>query len=221
MTISRPRVAVVGGTGQLGSAIARRLGKSGHTVMLGSRDAGKARDAAQALSDGLPAPLLHGSNAAAAEWGEVVLLTVPFASQGPTLTEIRAAVVGKVLVDTTVPLVPPKVMRVQLPAGGCAAVIAQQLLGPEVRVISAFHNVAAHKLATDAVIDCDVLVFGDDRAARDIGVALVEGCGLRGLHGGALPNSAAAEALTSVLIFLNKHYAVDGAGVRVTGALKS
>jgi predicted dinucleotide-binding enzyme len=86
-------------------------------------------------------------------------------------------------------------------------------------VISAFHNVAAHRLATDREVACDVLVFGDDKAARAVGVALVAACGLRGLQGGPLVNSAAAEAMTSVLIFLNKAYGVDGAGVQVTGAL--
>jgi NADPH-dependent F420 reductase len=116
---------------------------------------------------------------------------------------------------------PPRVMRVQLPAEGSAAQRAQRLLGEGVRVVSAFHNVAAHKLATDAPVDCDVLVFGDERAARDVAIRLVEACGLRGLHAGALANSAAAEALTSVLIFLNKHYAADGAGLRITGELKA
>ena len=87
--------------------------------------------------------------------------------------------------------------------------------------VSAFHNVAAHKLGELAKIDCDVLVFGDDRGAREQVIALVEDAGLRGLHGGSLANSAAAEALTSVLIFLNKTYAVDGAGIRITGALVS
>jgi 8-hydroxy-5-deazaflavin:NADPH oxidoreductase len=94
---------------------------------------------------------------------------------------------------------------------------AQKILGEGVKVVSAFHNVAAHKLATDAAVDCDVLVFGDDKAARDSVVRLVAACGLRGLHAGVLANSAAAEALTSILIFVNKQYAVDGAGVRITG----
>jgi hypothetical protein len=85
---------------------------------------------------------------------------------------------------------------------------------------SAFHNVAAHKLARDGVVECDVLVFGDERAAREVVLRLVEHCGLRGLHGGALANSASAEALTSVLIFLNKTYGADGAGIRITGELK-
>ncbi len=122
--------------------------------------------------------------------------------------------------DTTVPLVPPKVMRVQLPPEGSAAQRAQELLGEGVTVVSAFHNVAAHKLASGENPDCDVLVFGDDKVARTKVVALANQAGMRGIHGGALANSAAAEALTSVLIFINKNYQVDGAGVKITGALK-
>jgi len=148
-----------------------------------------------------------------------VLVTVPFAAQESTLTEIAPHVAGKVVVDTTVPLVPPKVMRVQLPPEGSAAQRAQKLLGAGVTVVSAFHNVAAHKLATDEDIKCDVLVFGDDKAARAEVVALVGQTGLRGIHGGALANSAAAEAMTSVLIFINKTYQVDGAGVLISGQL--
>jgi NADPH-dependent F420 reductase len=114
---------------------------------------------------------------------------------------------------------PPKVMRVQLPPEGSAAQRAQEILGEPVRVVSAFHNVAAHKLMIDAFVECDVLVFGDDKAAREVAVSIVDACGLRGLHGGVLANSAAAEAMTSVLIFLNKNYSVDGAGVRITGQM--
>jgi NADPH-dependent F420 reductase len=160
------------------------------------------------------------ANAEAAARGGIIIVTVPFASQEATLQEIAAGVAGKIVVDTTVPLMPPKVMRVQLPAEGSAAQRAQKLLGEGVRLVSAFHNVAAHKLATDATVDCDVLVFGDDKAARESVIRLVEACGLRGLHAGALANSAAAEALTSILIFINKQYSVDGAGLRITGELK-
>jgi hypothetical protein len=112
-------------------------------------------------------------------------------------------------------------MRVQLPPEGSAAVRAQQILGADTTVVSAFHNVAAHKLATAEAVDCDVLVFGDQKEARERVVALAAAAGLRGLHAGSLANSAAAEALTSILIFINKAYAVDGAGLRITGELKS
>ena len=213
-------IAVIGGTGELGGAIARRLALAGQRVVIGSRDPAKALAAAEALAREAGCQVGSGSNADAAYTAQIVIVTVPFSSQEATLRDIAPSVVGKIVVDTTVPLVPPKVMRVQLPPEGSAAVRAQNILGQGVRVTSAFHNVAAHKLATDATVECDVLVFGDEKAAREVVLGLVGLCGLRGLHAGALANSAAAEALTSVLIFLNKTYAVDGAGVRITGELK-
>ena len=219
MSEALPTVAIIGATGALGSALARRLARAGRSLVLGSRDATKAKAAAESLAAQVGQPIGSGSNLDAAAAGDVVIVTVPFAAQRSTLAEIAPAVRGKIVVDTTVPLVPPKVMRVQLPSEDSAAVIAQSVLGSDVKVVSAFHNVAAHKLATDQDVDCDVLVFGDDKAAREVVVALVAECGLRGLHAGALVNSTAAEALTSVLIFLNKTYAVDGAGVRITGTL--
>jgi 8-hydroxy-5-deazaflavin:NADPH oxidoreductase len=208
-------IAVIGGTGKLGAAIARRLAKAGRKVIIGSRSTDSAARAAAELGLGLTGL----ANAEAAMAGGIVIVTVPFAAQESTLREIAPHVAGKIVVDTTVPLVPPKVMRVQLPPEGSAAQRAQKLLGPDVKVVSAFHNVAANKLATDQDIECDVLVFGDDKAARAEVVALVELTGLRGIQGGALANSAAAEALTSVLIFINKTYQVDGAGLAITGKL--
>lgn len=109
-----------------------------------------------------------------------------------------------IVVDTTVPLVPPKVMRAQLPPAGSAAAEARGHLGTDVRLVTAFHNVAAHILDTDASVDCDVLVFSDDVDARNSVISLVIDMELRGLSGGALVNSAAAEAITSLLIYMNK-----------------
>lgn len=216
-------IAVIGGSGNLGAALARRWAKAGRRVIIGSRDAAKAGAAAAQLAAELgvePGAAISGdSNLEAARRADVVVVAVPFASQLQLLEEIRPGVVGKVVIDTTVPLMPPKVMRVQLPAEGSAAQRAQALLGAEVRLVSAFHNVAAHKLATDEQVQCDVLVFGDDKAARAVAVELAQQAGLRGLHAGALANSAAAEALTSILIFMNKTYRVDGAGICITGQL--
>lgn len=209
------KVAVIGGTGNLGAAIARRLAKAGLSVVIGSRSVESAQKAASELGFGLTGL----ANAEAAASADIVILAVPFGAQEATLADIAPHVAGKIVVDTTVPLVPPKVMRVQLPPEGSAAVRAQSLLGDGVTVVSGFHNVAAHKLITDADIDCDVLVFGDDKAARGRVVALANAAGLHGVHGGALVNSAAAEALTSILIFINKTYKVDGAGIRITGTL--
>src|SRR5882762_6933547 len=141
----RVKIAVVGGTGKLGAAIARRLAKAGCNVVIGSRSAEGARKVAGDLGFGLTG----AANADAAAMCDIVIVTVPFAAQESTLAEIGPHVAGKIVVDTTVPLVPPKVMRVQLPPEGSAAVRAQRLLGSGVTVVSAFHNVAAHKLATD------------------------------------------------------------------------
>jgi hypothetical protein len=208
-------VAIIGGTGKLGAAIAWRLARAGRRVVIGSRAAESAGAAARRLGLGITG--LANADAAAA--GELVIVTVPFAAQAATLQEIAPYVAGKIVVDTTVPLVPPRVMRVQLPAEGGAALRAQRLLGEGVTVVSAFHNVAAHKLAEDGAVACDVLVFGDDKSARSQVIELVRQIGLRGLHGGALANSVAAEAMTSVLILIGKTYGVDGAGICITGEL--
>jgi NADPH-dependent F420 reductase len=146
---------------------------------------------------------------------------VPYSAQVATLSEIKPHVGGAIVVDTTVPLVPPKVMRVQLPAAGSAALEAQALLGDRVRLVTAFHSVAAHILDTDARVECDVLVFSDDVEARNVVVGLAADMDLRGLSGGALANSAAAEALTSILIYMNKTYGADGAGIRFTNLTKA
>jgi NADPH-dependent F420 reductase len=206
-------VAVIGGTGHLGAAICRRLTNAGWQVVIGSRSEEKAK----ALADELGRAATGMSNPNAAAAADLVILTVPFSAQESTIAEILPALRGQILVDTTVPLVPPRVARVQLPEEGSAAERAARLVGDRARLVSAFHNVAAHKLASDGEVDCDVLVFGDEREAREDVIAVAAAMGLRGLHGGSLANSAAAEAMTSVIIFLNKTYAIDGGGIRITG----
>lgn len=219
MSGTKPSIAIIGGTGDLGTGLARRWAKAGYTLFIGSRTADKAQASAGELAALATGAKPTGmANLDAAKAGDVIVLTVPFASAPATLDEIKAAAQGKVVVDTTVPLVPPRVARVQLPPEGCAAVAAQQRLGEGVRVVSAFHNVAAHKLQQmDMALDCDVLVFGDKAEDREIAIALAESLGVRGLHAGPLANSAAAEAMTSVIIGINRTYKVDGASIRITG----
>lgn len=205
-------IAVIGGTGALGSGLARRLARAGHPIVIGSRDPAKAETAARDI------PGASGAGQAdAARQAAVVILAVPFASQADTLAAISSACAGKLVIDTTVPLVPPKVGTAQLPPEGCAALKTKKLLDPTARVASAFHNVSAAKLQSDGEIECDVLVFGDDAAAREDAMTVVRAAGLRAFHGGPLANSAAAEALTSVLITVNRLYKVDGAGIRLVG----
>ncbi|MDX1514885.1 MAG: NADPH-dependent F420 reductase, partial [Gammaproteobacteria bacterium] len=207
-------------TGALGNGLARRWAAAGYPVVLGSRSKERAQASARDIPPKAGGPAPAGTdNAAAAALGDIVVITVPFSSHGAILEEIRESVAGKIVVDATVPLVPPKVGTVQLPPAGSAAAMTQETLGDRADVVSAFHNVAAEKLREAGPVDCDVLVCGNKRAARQAVIALVEALGLRGLHAGPIANSAAAEALTSVLITINKHYKVQGAGVRITGEL--
>jgi NADPH-dependent F420 reductase len=211
-------IAVIGGTGALGGGLARRWARAGYPIIIGSRDAAKAASAARELAASIPGADVTGrDNLGAAAAADLVVLAVPFAHQRKILEEIRGALKGKILVDATVPLVPPKVMRVQLPEEGCAALIAQRIVGPDTIVVSAFQNVAADVLASDGEPECDVLVAGDKPEARELVVGLAQKAGLRAWHAGPLANAAAMEALTSVLIFLNRHYQADHAGIRLTG----
>ena len=217
-----PSIGIVGGTGDLGRGLALRLAQAGHAIWVGSRKADQALEAADALkaelaSRGVAEPTIEGmDNVAAAERGDIVFVTVPFGAHTPTLESIREAVQGKVLVDVTVPLVPPRVARVQLPPEGSAGMIAQTLLGEAVQVVSAFQNVAAAHLQADMEIPCDVLVTGNEKTARQTVIDLIEAIGMRGFHAGLIHNAAAAEALTSVLININKQYKTH-AGLRLTG----
>lgn len=206
-----PVIAVLGGTGAEGSGLAARWAAAGYRVLVGSRSEERAVEfAAEIGAEGM-------DNAAAAAACDIAVLTVPYQAQRATLTALREPLQGKILVDVTVPLVPPKVMRVQLPEEGCAAQIAQAVLGEGVRVVSAFQNVSAgHLNDPDHEIDCDVLVTGDDPAARGEVVKLAEAVGLTAIEAGPLDNAVAAEALTSLLIWINRRYRSPGAGIRIT-----
>ena len=209
----RPVIGIIGGTGDLGSGLAKAWVAAGHKVIIGSRSREKAEKAAAALGEAVSGD----DNVGAARAADVVVLAVPFASHDQTIEEIKGVVGGKIVVDTAVPLVPPKVTTVQLPSGGSAAQIAQRLLGAEVRVVSAFHNVSAAKLHAGGRADCDVLVFSDDKAARNLVIGLAGEVARRGVGGGGLANSAAAEAMTSVLIWINRQYKTRAAGIGITG----
>jgi NADPH-dependent F420 reductase len=212
-------IGVLGGTGQEGSALALRWAKAGHNVILGSRDAAKAGTTAKQMNLEIGAVRVSGaSNKEAAATADIIVLTVPFSAQRATIEDVHDELSGKLLIDATVPLVPPKVARVQLPPEGSAVAAIQRLLGETVRVVSAFQNVSAHQLKNPSHrVECDVLICGDDVAAREIVVGLAADIGLRGIHAGPIVNSAAAEALTSILIAINMRYKSSGAGIRITG----
>ena len=221
-TSIKPALAILGGTGDLGTGLARRWVQAGYKVIIGSRTLEKAEAAAKDLisvmnsrgvDDHQVEPMI---NLKAANAADIAILTVPFDHHAGTLESVKGALSGKILIDVTVPLVPPKVARVQLPKEGSAGEIAQAILGDEVMVVSAFQNVAAHHLQEGKGIQCDVLVSGNDKNAREQVIQLVEAAGMKGYHAGLISNAAAAEAMTSVLINLNRQFK-GHAGIKITG----
>ena len=223
MTDTKSAIAVIGGTGNQGSGLAMRWAKAGHDIIIGSRDAERATQVATEITAMAPAASEWGKvrgadNLTAASEGEIVVLAVPYSNQIDTITPIAEVVKGKLLIDVTAPLVPPKVGTVQLPEGGSAVVAVQKMLGEEVTVVAAFQNIAAQHLADpDYKIDCDVLVCGNKKAAREIVINLAKDAGMTGWHAGPLANAAAAEAMTSVLISINRAHKIPGSGIRITG----
>ena len=210
----KPTIAVIGGTGELGSGLVRLWSAAGYPVVIGSRSKEKAVAVARDIGK---ANLRGDDNRGAARAGDIVVLSVPFSNHDAIVEEIKRDVAGKIVVDAVVPLVPPKVSVVQLPVAGSPALVAQRAFGPETRMVAALHSVGAKKLQTGEKADCDVLVFGDDAAAKELVIGLAGVVATRGIDGGALANSVAAEALTSVLIAINRRYKIAGAGIRITG----
>lgn len=222
MSDALPVIAIVGGTGALGTGLARRWAQAGYEVVIGSRTAEKAQEAVDDLQAVMKERGVDGivvkaaDNVAAAQQADIVAMTVPYAHHASTLTSLKDALKDKILIDVTVPLRPPKVGRVQLPEAGSAGQEAQNLLGESVNVVSAFQNVAAHHLQEGQGIACDVLVSGDNVAARAQVVTLVEAAGMKGFSVGPIANAAAAEALTSILIQINKKFKCH-AGIKISG----
>lgn len=218
MPDKKPTIAVIGGTGALGSGFAMRWARAGYPVIIGSRSADSAAAKAADMAAATGGAVTGLENGAAAKVADIVVLTVPYANHKPMLEAVRDGAQGKILVDATVPLVPPRVARVQLPEAGSAAREAQDFLGEDVQVVSAFQNVAADLLQDmDSKIECDVLVCGNKKEARETVVELATAAGLKAWHAGSIDNSAAAEALTSILIFINRNGGVHHAGIRITG----
>ena len=215
-------IAVLGGTGKEGKGLAYRWAKAGYHVLIGSRSEEKAAAAAkevtEMLGDGVS--VVGMSNPKAAKEANIVVLTVPYAAHRDTLESVKDALHGKILVDVTVPLVPPKVATVQMPAAGSAAQEAKQIVGDGVEVCAAFQNISHEHLLGGEGVECDVLVTGTSKDARANVITLVEAAGLRGWDAGPIENSAVVEGLTSVLIGINKKYGSTHAGIKITGISK-
>ena len=211
-------LGLIGGTGKEGKGLAYRWARAGYNVIIGSRTKEKAEAAAQELNQRLGGEPVRGMLNPDAAWAcDIAILTVPYEAHTAPLVSVRETLAGKVLVDVTVPVRPPKVSVVHVPAQGSAAQEAQALLGDQVRVVSAFQNVSHEHLVEDHPIACDVLVSGDDAEAKKQVLLLVEAAGMVGWDAGPLPNAVVAEGMTSVLIGINRRYKMKGAGIRITG----
>lgn len=212
-------VAVLGGTGKEGSGLAMRWAAKGYSVIIGSREGEKAVAKAAEMNAALGISTVQGmANPDAARTAEVVVLSVPYSAHKSTLEGVKDAVQGKVMIDLTVPLQPPKIRTVHVPEGKAASLESQALLGEGVRVCCAFQNVSAeHLVDPHYVVDCDVLVCGNDAEAKKMVIELVEATGMRGIDAGPLANAVAVESLTPVLLYINKAYATKGSGIRITG----
>ena len=216
--MAKETISILGGTGDLGTGLAIRWSKAGYKIVIGSRTVEKAQAAVAALqeiSPDTPADAMENLDAAAA--GDIVVLTVPAEHQISTLDYVKENLTGKILIDVTVPLVPPKVGTVQLPPEGSAGKRAQDHLGEDVMVVTAYQNIAAHLLQQDVAIECDVLVCGNKKAARERVIELTEEAGMTGWHAGPVANSAAAEALTSILIQINRSGKLSHSGIKIIG----
>ena len=219
MTTTGKTIALIGGTGKEGKGLAYRWLKAGYKVIIGSRQEEKAAAAAGEVRTLLnkPVDVTGLTNAEAAAQADLVVLTVPFSAHSATLEALKAYLAGKVLIDVTVPLVPPRVTRVQMPPAGSAAQEAQAILGADTQVVAAFQNVSYEKLLGDEEVACDVLVCGGNKLARAQVLELVAAAGLTGYDAGPIENSVVAEGLTSVLIGINKQFGVQSAGIKITG----
>jgi NADPH-dependent F420 reductase len=215
-------IAVLGGTGKEGKGLAYRWAKAGYRVIIGSRVAEKAQAAAAELTSMLSgnASVEGLDNLSAAQKADIAVLTVPYAAHRGTLSAVKDALQGKILVDVTVPLVPPKVTKVQMPPAGSAAQEAVEILGESVQVVDAFQTISYEHMLHDGEIPCDVLVTGTSKEARAEVLKLVEAAGLTGWDAGPIENSVVVEGLTSILIYMNKQYGSTHAGIKITGMTK-
>jgi NADPH-dependent F420 reductase len=213
------KIAIIGGTGKEGKGLAYRWAKVGYDIFIGSRQVEKAETAAAIVRElpGVKGKVQGMSNLEAASAADLVVLTVPFAAHVAMLEHIKAVVQGKILIDVTVPLVPPRVTRVQMPQAGSAAQEARMILGDAVEVVAAFQNISYEHLLGDGDVHCDVLVTGSSKAARALVIDLILQANMVAWDAGPIENSVVVEGLTSILIGINKQYGVESSGIKITG----
>lgn len=213
------KIAILGGTGNEGFGLGYRWAMAGHEIVIGSRLEEKGARAAASMLELAPGKAISGTdNLSAAKQAELVVLSVPYGAQEPTLATVKEALAGKLLLTVVAPTGEKAARVYRLPSGLSAAEEAQQQVGDITNVVAAFQNVGAHHLLDiDYQMECDVMVCGDKGADKQIAISLCEDAGMRGINAGALRNAAVVEGMTSVLIAINIIHKVKSAGIRITG----
>lgn len=213
------KIAILGGTGKEGMGIGYRWAKAGHEITIGSRQESKALEAATKLEEllGNKIKIQGKENLEAAKDAELLVLTVPYSAHKAMCEYIKDVSQGKIVIDVTVPLVPPKVTKVQMPPAGSATLEAKEILGENTSVVAAFQNISYEHLLEDGEVNCDVLVTGDSKASREFVIKLIQEGGLVGIDAGPIENSVVVEGLTSILIGINKQFGIHDSGIKITG----
>ena len=208
-------VAIVGGTGNLGGALALRLGAPGVKVIIGSRDAEKAKKAVETLKPSLRAGEIEGTtNQAAVKGADFVVIAVPYEGHAQMVTDLKGQLTGKVVIDAVVPL---NKVKPFVPPAGSALQEAQQILAGEAPVVGALHNISAVDLGdVDAPLG-DVLVCGDNADAKQRVMEIIQRIGARAFDGGPAANAYVIEGLTGVIIYLNRKYKSKHGSIKITG----
>jgi len=212
-------LAIIGGTGKEGNALAFRFARAGVRVLIGSRDAAKAQNAATEMNQRIGASNVEGySNRDAATRADIVLLSIPYDGMKPILEDLRDTVKNKIVINIAASLDPERKSRAKPPAAGSVTAEVQNFFGETVKVVAAFQNISPEKLeSVNDKIESDVLVCGGDKASREIVIDLIKKIGIDAFDAGVLANAVGVEALTAILIAINIKYKVKGAGIRVVG----
>ncbi len=212
-------LAVIGGTGSEGSAIAARFAKAGVRVLIGSRDAMKAQNTANIINTKFGSKNVEGySNRDAATKADVVLLSIPYDGMKPILEDLKTAVQGKIVINIASSLDPERKSRAKLNPKGSITAEVQEFFGEGTKVVAAFQNISPEQLEKfDSKIETDVLVCGGDKEAREAVVAMIRKTGIEAFDAGVLANAVVVETMTAVLIYINIKYKMKGAGISLVG----
>lgn len=215
--IKKPIIGIVGGTGKEGKGLSYRFARAGYKILIGSRAEEKALAAVNEITAMGVTGISGSTNSKVAKDSEIVIITIPFEAHTQILTELKPYLQGKLVIDVTVPLVPPKVTKVQMPPAGSIAQEAASILGENVQVVTAFQNISYERLLHQKDIDCDILVCGTSKESRTRVVDLIRSADLTGWDAGPVENSMVVEGLTSILIGINKQFGSQTAGIKITG----